>query len=110
MSEIKQFHIQLRRPLGDGDPGEVAIGWFTFVDGIVYLTDETGTPLKRGISQALTTRTVKGARDASVWLAAVLAGHDAGQVAGRLLYSKVSSEKSGSDFNRPLNYPPLDVV
>jgi hypothetical protein len=102
--------IQLRRPLGGDDAGEVAIGWFTLEDGIVHLTDEAGVPLKRGISQALTTRTVKGARDAPVWSAAVLAGHDAQQVAGRLLHQKTAGERSGTDFNRPLHYPRSGIV
>jgi hypothetical protein len=99
------IYITLRRPLGDGDGGEIAYSHYTFVDGIVTLTDEAGTALKRGSSQVLTTRTVKGARDAPLWSAAVLAGHDCQQVARRLLHTKVSSEKSGTDFNRPLIYP-----
>jgi hypothetical protein len=110
MSEIKQICITLRRPLGDSDPGMVAYGHYTFKDGIVTLTSEDGTPLKRGMDQKLTTRTVRGTREAPVWSAAVLAGHDARQVAGRLLHSKVSSEKSGSDFNRPLTYQNLGIV
>jgi len=40
----------------------------------------------------------------------VLAGHDDRMVAGRLLHSKVASEKSGSDFNRPLQYPGSGVA
>ena len=107
MPEIKPIYITRRRPLGDNDPGEIAYGNFTFVDGIVTLTDDAGTPLKRGSSQVLTTRKEKGARDVPLWSSAVPAGNDARQVAGRLLHQKVSSEKSGSDFNRPLNYRPL---
>ena len=45
-----------------------------------------------------------------MWSAAVLAGHDDRMVASRLLHTKVSSEKSGSDFNRPLQYPNMGVV
>jgi hypothetical protein len=96
-----QIYITLRRPQSDNDPGEVARGYFTFIDGVVHLTDENGVPIKRGSSQVLTTRTVKGAREAPAWSAAVPAGHDARQVACRLLHQKVASEKSGSDFNRP---------
>jgi hypothetical protein len=106
----KQIYIQLRRPLGADDPGEVAYGHFTFVDGIVTLTGEDGAPLRRGKDQQLTTRTVRGARDAPVWSAAVLAGHDARQVACRLLHQKVASERSGSDFNRPLHYRPIGIA
>jgi hypothetical protein len=105
MPKVEQVTITMRRPLSAGDTGVVAIGHFTFEDGIVCLTDEAGTPLKRGSDQVLTTRTVKGARAAPLWSAAVLAGHDARMVAGRLLHQKVASEKSGLDFNRPLSYP-----
>jgi hypothetical protein len=106
----EKIHIQLRRPLGDDDPGVVAYGHYTFVDGIVTLVGDDGKPLRRGSDQLLTTRTVRGARDAPLWSAAVLAGHDARQVARMLLHQKVSSEKSGTDFNRPLNYPKLGMA
>ena len=99
---LSNLTIQVRRPLHEGDLGEMAFGRYTFEDGIVTLVDENGTPLRRGHDQALTTRTVKGARDAPVWFSAVLAGQDAHQVAARLLHNKVSSQRSGTDFNRPL--------
>ena len=110
MTEVKPITIQIRRPLNEKDLGEIAHGFYVFEDGIVKLTDQDGTPLKRGASQQLTTRTVKGAREAPVWSAAVLAGHDDRMVASRLLHTKVSSEKSGSDFSRPLRYPPLGLA
>jgi hypothetical protein len=110
MPEVKQVTITLRRPLGPEDQGLVEIGHFIFSDGVVTLTSEDGTPLKRGSNQTLTTRTIKGARDVPLWSAAVLAGHDARMVAGRLLHSKVSSEKSGSDFNRPLHYQKMGIA
>jgi hypothetical protein len=100
----KQICITLRRPLGDNDPGDAAYGHYVFNDGIVTLCDEDGNPLRRGMDQQLTTRSVRGARDAPVWSAAVLAEHDARTVACRLLHQKVASERSGSDFNRPLQY------
>jgi hypothetical protein len=102
MDMPKQICIQIRRPLGGDDTGQVEIGHYVFVDGVVTLTDEDGNPLRRGQDQRLTTRTVKGARDAPVWSAAVLADQADHQVAGRLLHTKFSSEKSGTDFNRPL--------
>jgi hypothetical protein len=101
----KQICIQIRRPLGGDDLGEVAYGHYVFVDGVVTLTDEDGNPLRRGVSRRLTTRTVKGAREDPVWSAAVLADQACHQVAGRLLHTKFSSEKSGTDFNRPLPGP-----
>lgn len=106
----EQIQITLRRPLNENDPGVCARGYYTFVDGIVHLTDENGVPIKRGSHEELTTRTVKGARDAPLWSAAVLAGHDPRHVAGRLLHQKVASEKSCSDFNRPLLYPKSGAV
>jgi hypothetical protein len=99
----KQICIQIRRPLGGDDLGEVAYGHYVFVDGVVTLTDEDGNPLRRG--QRLTTRTVKGAKDAPLWSAPVPEGRGDHQVAGQLLHSKFSSERSGTDFNRPLPPP-----
>jgi hypothetical protein len=98
---VHQVYITVRRPTGANDPGQVEVGHYVLVDGIVTLTDDAGVPLKRGSSQ-LTTRTVRGARDAPLWSAAVPADQSDRQVAGRLLHSKFSSQRSGSDFNRPL--------
>jgi hypothetical protein len=107
---IKRITIQLRRPLGADDSGMVAHGCYKFADGVVTLCTEDGTPLKRGRDEQLTTRTVKGARDAPLWSSAVLAGHSERQVAGRLLHQKTASEKRGGDFNRRLDYPDRGIV
>jgi len=103
MSEVKPVFIEVRRPLSDADPGHVELGFYIFDGGVVTLTTEDGTPLRRGSSQTLSTRTAK--QDGSLWSATVPPGHDDAMVAGRLLSSKFSSQRSGSDFNRPLPGP-----
>lgn len=45
-----------------------------------------------------------------MWSAAALAGQNDKMVASRLLHQKVSGEKRGSDFNRPLVYAPRGIV
>jgi hypothetical protein len=105
LSEIKSVTITLRRPLGPGDCGLCEIGFFTHVDGVVSLTDESGVPLRRG--STVTARNTKG-KDTPTWAAP--AGNDPRAVAGRLLHQRFSSEKSGSDFNRPLHYPKLGIA
>jgi hypothetical protein len=107
LPEIKEVTITLRRPTGPNDPGLCEIGFFTHVDGIVSLTDESGTPLRRDGGSTVTTRNTKG-KDAPTWSAP--AGNDPRAVAGRLLHQKFSSIKSGSDFNRPLHYPKIGIA
>jgi hypothetical protein len=104
LSEVKSVTITLRRPLGPGDCGLCEIGFFTHVDGVVSLTDESGVPLRRG--STVTTRT-KG-KDTPTWSAP--AGDDPRAVAGRLLQQKFSSVKSGSDFWRPLRYEKIGIA
>ena len=94
MLEVKQLTIQLRRPTGPTDIGESEYGFYVFDEDkkVVTLTDEHGTPLKRGAK--LTTRTVP--REVPMlWSAPVPAGREPFQVAAKLLHTKVSSEKSG---------------
>jgi hypothetical protein len=104
MLEIKHINITLRRPLNDADPGECARGCYIVADGVVYLTDSDGVKLKRGADQKLTTRT-KAAKDQPLWSSPLPEGRSERAVAARLLQSKVSSERRGTDFHRPLQYP-----
>ena len=106
---VKPVYITVRRPMGD-DPGRIEAGHYIFVDGVVTLTDEAGTPLRRGVDQRLTTRKMKGEKEAPVWSAPVAEGVADRTIAARLLQMKFSSQRSGSDFNRPLIYPPISIV
>ena len=106
MPEVKQLTIQLRRPTGPTDIGESEYGFYVFDEDkkVVTLTDEHATPLKRGAK--LTTRTVP--REVPVlWSAPVPPGRDPYQVAGRLLYEKFSSQKSGIRFQPAIALRPL---
>ena len=49
-----RFHIQTRRPERPGDTGEIAVGYYTYANNIVTLTDELGEPLPGGYSAELT--------------------------------------------------------
>lgn len=109
MATVKQVYTTVRRPSGD-DTGQVECGHYVFEDGVVTLTDEFGTRLRRGLDQRQSTRKLKDEREAPVWSAPVLAGQEAQHVAGRLLYGKFAAERSGSDFNRPINYPLGNIV
>jgi hypothetical protein len=110
MSEtVKPVYITVRRPMGD-DPGRVELGHYIFVDGVVTLTDEAGTPLRRGVDQKLTTRRLKGEKEAPLWSAPVAEGLDDRAIAGKLLHMKFSSQRSGSDFNRPIVFNNAGIV
>lgn len=101
---VKRIYTTVRRPSGD-DSGQVECGFYIFEKGVVTLTDESGTPLRRGLDQRLSTRKLKGEKEIPTWSAPVPSGLAEQQIAGRLLHGKFSSERSESDFNRPLIYP-----
>ena len=99
----KEFFIVSRRPLNESDLGEVEYAHYEVIEGKVTLTTADGTPLKRG-NQLISAR--KSSKDVvPLWSAPV--GHDERATAERLLHSKVSSERRGSDFNRIIHYDPV---
>ena len=87
-----RFHIQTRRPERPGDTGEIAVGYYTYANNIVTLTDEHGEPLPGGHSTELT-----GSELPSI-------------IAKRLLREQRDVNSRARNFNQPINYPPLKGI
>ncbi len=89
--QVFQTYITLARPM-DGDAGRIEVGHYVVDGETVTLTDQNGTPIKSGrIQLGFTAKT--GVEE------------DHAQVARRLLWRRYRATKSGSDFNRRLDYP-----
>jgi len=87
-----RFHIQVRKPERPGDPGEVAIGYYTYANGIVTLTDEHGEPLPGGHSTELTSSELPSI------------------IAKQLLRQQRSLNQRNRSFRDPIRYKPLGIV
>jgi hypothetical protein len=89
--EIKSIYVTVRQQSdAPGDLGETVVAHYIFDQGVVTLTDESGKPLD-GKSHTLAPRENPRA------------------VASRLRRREWLRE-SGSDFNRPLHYRPLNLA
>src|SRR5262249_52774041 len=107
MTETKRIAIQISRPSGPGDNGVVEEGHYRVEDGIVRLTDATGRPLLRASS----TLSARGSQATQArWERRLREGEEARQAARELLWARYRASKRGSDFNRPLNWPPVTVA
>ena len=84
-----RFHIQVRRPERD-DPGEIAVGHYTYANNIVTLTDEHGEPLPGGHSTELSGRELPSI------------------IAKRLLREQRALRNRS--FRDPIRYKPLGIV
>jgi hypothetical protein len=102
MAEVHRIIVMLRRPRGENDLGAIEHGHYILEGETVILTDETGKPLRR----PQRTRTDPLSR----YERRLRRGEDAGTVARVLLSALVARRKRGSDFNRPLSYPPSGIV
>lgn len=78
------------RPSNGSDPGAVIPAFYVVEDGVLTATDETGKPLEGLKPHKLCD------------------GEDPQRVARRLALAH--RKESGSDFNRPLTYPPLGIA
>ena len=97
MDEIKKGRatVQIARPMGN-DPGAVECSDWQLKDGLLTLVDSQGRALQRG----------KGQR----WERSVRDDETPERVARELLWARYRATKSGSNFNRRLNYPPIGIV
>ena len=86
-----RFHIQVRRP-EHGDPGEIAVSYYTYANNIVTLTDELGEPLPGGHSTELT-----GSELPSI-------------IAKQLLREQRAFNQRNRSFREPIRYPPLKGI
>ena len=82
--------VQTRAPRDAGDPGACEPVWYSVVDGVVMLTDESGKPT--GDKHPLSP------------------GDDASQVAGRLALAAIKKAWGETDFNRPLGYQRIGIA
>ena len=87
-----RFHIETRRPERPGDAGEIAIGYYTYANNIVTLTDPAGEPLPGGYSTELSGRELPSI------------------IAKQLLRQQRSVSQRTRGFNGPINYPPLKGI
>jgi hypothetical protein len=105
MANVHRFTIQLRRPSGD-DPGAVEYGAYIVDGSMVVLTNAEGEPLRREGRLAR-----RGDPDLPTDYSRKLRpGEEAIRVARELLMQKYRATKRGSDFNRPLRFPPVSVA
>ena len=87
-----RFHIQTRRPERAGDAGEIAVGYYTYANNIVTLTDERGEPLPGGHSTELSGRELPSI------------------IAKQLLRQQRSLNQRNRSFRDPIRYKPLGIV
>jgi hypothetical protein len=98
--EIHQVFIDIKLPKGN-DPGQVAYGYYTLVDGVVTMTNQKGEPAQDDTGKTYTAK--------------LLPNDDANVIAGRLtrkLRDALLGKKDGappSGFSGPLNYGPTDI-
>lgn len=97
--EIKRVTITLARPVGPHDVGAAEAACYVVEGDRVTLTDRSGAPLMRSGSASQL-------GDPTSWSRELRAGESAHRLAQDLLWAKYRAGKSGSDFYRPLHYPP----
>jgi hypothetical protein len=85
---IKQVIIITHHPVGDEDPGRVAIGFYQVINGMAVMCTEDGRPTGKRLA----------------------AGDDPDKVAKRLTREAWLRRGGESDFNRPLVYGPSRVA
>jgi hypothetical protein len=106
MTEIHRVSVQIRRPMGD-DVGEAVWGCYLIEGDFVVLVDSEGkalerpqsAPRRRGRPPALTRYERK-----------LEPGENAERAAKDLLMVRYNATKRGSDFHRPIRYPPLGIA
>ena len=107
MTEIHRVSIQLRRPMGN-DPGAVECAcYFIGLGNVVVLCHRDGSAIMREGSRV---RRRGEPPPLTRWERKLRPGEDPLRAAKELLLQKYNAGKKGSDFNRPLRYPPSGVV
>ena len=108
MTAIHRVSIQISRPIGPDDPGAAEWAFYVIEGGnVVVLTDRDGKALPREASRVRR----RGEPEPDTRFERKLApGEDAHRAARELLMQRYRAGKSGSDFHRPIRYPPARVV
>ena len=96
MPETKTTYITLARAMGD-NPGAIAPGQYVVDGDMVTLTDQTGVPIASGRMQLGYSSKVGDEETTE-------------QVARRLLWRHHRATKSGSYFNRRIDYPKTGIA
>jgi hypothetical protein len=93
MSEIKSVIVATSHPIGKGDTGQCAQGWYTLSDGVVTMCDSDGVPLRDSMSGAMIVHRLVDGEHPVV-------------IAKRLTLRIHRSERGDDDkgFNRPIRY------
>jgi hypothetical protein len=107
MPELFSVSIQLKRPSPD-DPRGAAEWAKYYVEGgdLVVLCDGDGKPLPR---QARRVGRRRGPTPLVRWERKLGSGEDAHRVARELLMERHRATQKGTDFSRPIKYPPLGI-
>jgi hypothetical protein len=103
MTEIHHVTIQIARPIGN-DPGTVEQSHYRIDKGVVILCHGDGTPIMR---EGLRVHRRRGEPPPLVrWERKLRPDEDHRRAARELLMQRYRATKRGSDFLRPLVYPP----
>jgi hypothetical protein len=93
MPEVHQVYATVRPPRDAADVGQVTVGYYTLVDGVLTMTDSKGAPVRNSHAGEKYTHKIDKASDAP--------GH-----AKRMtlqIYRMLGGD-AGGGFNRSLNY------
>jgi hypothetical protein len=96
MTEVHKVTIEIKKPKGNF-PGQVAFGYFTYVDGVVTLTDPKGVPADDGNGRRYIQRGIAPGHERNV------ACNLTRQLRDALRGSSPSGLKA--DFSGPIEYP-----
>ena len=94
MSDVKSVVVIISNPVGKGDTGECAEGWYFVENGVLTMTDREGVPLCDEYNgQRIAMR--------------LLAGESEKAAAKRLTLKihRAASRDEMSGFHRPIRYP-----
>ncbi len=94
--KVHTTYVTIARPMGD-HPGTIEPGHYTVAADVVTLTNQDGEPIKAGRMQ-LDYSSKVGDNETEI------------QVAQRLIWRRYRAMKGGTNFNRPLNYPPFGIA
>jgi hypothetical protein len=92
MPAPNKIHITTRKPQRPDDPGEVAVGYYTYANDVVTLTDANGEPVPGG------------------WNAELQNDETPSTIARSLLRQQRSLSKRARGFNGPISYPRRSFV
>ncbi len=106
-TDIRSVTIQIARPMGN-DPGTIEQSHYFVDKGVVVLCQRDGTPLTREGLRVCRRRDEPP--PLTRWERKLRPDEEHRHAARELLMSKYNATKRGSDFLRPLIYPPSGIA